>query len=118
MPGKLALAELAVARQNRLREEEEKELVSARGAKDVEAKRRQTERTTEAETETETEKQLTLINVERENVGPRAASKPPSCFVTRPRSTPRPPRSPPTRNPMHARPPSTPTAPWTSRRPE
>lgn len=94
LPGKQALAELAVARQNRLREEEEKELVSAHGAKNVEAKRQQTERTTEAETE----KQLTLINVERKNVGPRAASKPPSCFVTRPRSTP--------------------TAPWTSRRPE
>ena len=62
-----ALAELAVARQNRLKEEEEKELVSARGAKDVEAKRQeslrqQIERTTEAETE----KQLTLINAERE----------------------------------------------------
>ncbi len=63
-----AQAELAVARQNRLKEEEEKELVSARGAKDVEAKRQeslrqQIERTTEAETE----KQLTLINAEREN---------------------------------------------------
>ncbi|MFO3720638.1 SPFH domain-containing protein [Pseudomonas sp. HLMP] len=63
-----ALAELAVARQNRLKEEEEKELVSARGAKDVEAKRQeslrqQIERTTEAETE----KQLTLINAEREH---------------------------------------------------
>lgn len=62
-----ALAELAVARQNRLKEEEEKELVSARGAKDVEAKRQeslreQIERTTAAETE----KQLTLINAERE----------------------------------------------------
>lgn len=62
-----ALAELAVARQNRLKEEEEKQLVSARGAKDVEAKRQeslrqQIERTTEAETE----KQLTLINAERE----------------------------------------------------
>jgi len=62
-----ALAELAVARQNRLKEEEEKELVSARGAKDVEAKRQeslrqQIERTTQAETE----KQLTLINAERE----------------------------------------------------
>ncbi|MCE1117402.1 MULTISPECIES: SPFH domain-containing protein [Pseudomonas] len=63
-----ALAELAVARQNRLKEEEEKELVSARGAKEVEAKRQeslrqQIERTTEAETE----KQLTLINAEREH---------------------------------------------------
>lgn len=63
-----ALAELAVARQNRLKEEEEKELVTARGAKDVEARRQeslrnQIERTTEAETE----KQLTLINAEREN---------------------------------------------------
>lgn len=62
-----ALAELAVARQNRLKEEEEKQLVSARGAKDVEAKRQeslrqQIERTTQAETE----KQLTLINAERE----------------------------------------------------
>ncbi|MFP3993353.1 SPFH domain-containing protein [Pseudomonas capeferrum] len=62
-----ALAELAVARQNRLKEEEEKQLVSARGAKDVEAKRQeslrqQIERTTAAETE----KQLTLINAERE----------------------------------------------------
>lgn len=62
-----ALAELAVARQNRLKEEEEKQLVTARGAKDVEAKRQeslrqQIERTTEAETE----KQLTLINAERE----------------------------------------------------
>lgn len=62
-----ALAELAVARQNRLKEEEEKELVSARGAKDVEAKRQeslrqQIERTTEAETE----KQLALINADRE----------------------------------------------------
>ncbi|MFJ4345629.1 SPFH domain-containing protein [Pseudomonas sp. NPDC089401] len=62
-----ALAELAVARQNRLKEEEEKELVSARGAKDVEAKRQeslrqQIERTTQAETE----KQLALINAERE----------------------------------------------------
>lgn len=62
-----ALAELAVARQNRLKEEEEKQLVSARGAKDVEARRQeslrdQIERTTQAETE----KQLTLINAERE----------------------------------------------------
>ena len=62
-----ALAELAVARQNRLKEEEEKQLASARGAKDVEAKRQeslrqQIERTTQAETE----KQLTLINAERE----------------------------------------------------
>ena len=56
-----------MARQNRLKEEEEKQLVSARGAKDVEAKRQeslrqQIERTTQAETE----KQLTLINAERE----------------------------------------------------
>ena len=62
-----ALAELAVARQNRLKEEEEKRLVTARGEKEVEAKRQETlrdqiERTTLAETE----KQLTVINAERE----------------------------------------------------
>lgn len=50
-----ALAELAVARQNRLKEEEEKLLVTARGEKEVEAKRQETlrdqiERTTQAET--------------------------------------------------------------------
>ncbi|WP_095092900.1 SPFH domain-containing protein [Pseudomonas sp. Irchel 3A5] len=62
-----ALAELAVARQNRLKEEEEKRLVTARGEKEVEAKRQETlrdqiERTTQAETD----KQLTVINAERE----------------------------------------------------
>ncbi len=62
-----ALAELAVARQNRLKEEEEKRLVTARGEKEVEAKRQETlrdqiERTTQAETE----KQLAVINAERE----------------------------------------------------
>ncbi|MGC3048227.1 SPFH domain-containing protein, partial [Pseudomonas aeruginosa] len=48
-----ALAEVAVARQNRLKEEEEKQLVTARGEKEVEAKRQETlrdqiERTTQA----------------------------------------------------------------------
>ncbi|QEY63865.1 membrane protease subunit, stomatin/prohibitin [Metapseudomonas lalkuanensis] len=62
-----ALAELAVARQNRLKEEEEKLLVTARGEKEVEARRQETlrdqiERTTQAETE----KQLAIINAERE----------------------------------------------------
>jgi regulator of protease activity HflC (stomatin/prohibitin superfamily) len=62
-----ALAELAVARQNRLKEEEEKRLFTARGEKEVEAKRQETlrdqiERTTQAETE----KQLAMINAERE----------------------------------------------------
>ncbi|MEO4046755.1 SPFH domain-containing protein [Pseudomonas sp. CAU 1711] len=62
-----ALAELAVARQNRLKEEEEKLLVTARGEKEVEARRQETlrdqiERTTQAETE----KQLAVINAERE----------------------------------------------------
>jgi regulator of protease activity HflC (stomatin/prohibitin superfamily) len=54
-----ALAELAVARQNRLKEEEEKLLVTARGEKEVEARRQETlrdqiERTTQAETEKQT----------------------------------------------------------------
>ena len=58
---------LAVARQNRLKEEEEKLLVTARGEKEVEAKRQETlrdqiERTTQAETD----KQLAVINAERE----------------------------------------------------
>ncbi|MBC9251443.1 membrane protease subunit, stomatin/prohibitin [Pseudomonas alcaligenes] len=62
-----ALAELAVARQNRLKEEEEKLLVTARGEKEVEARRQETlrdqiERTTQAETE----KQLAIINAQRE----------------------------------------------------
>lgn len=62
-----ALADLAVARQNRLKEEEEKLLVTARGEKDVEARRQETlrdqiERTTLAETE----KQLAVINAQRE----------------------------------------------------
>lgn len=62
-----ALADLAIARQNRLKEEEEKRLVTARGEKEVEAMlqetlRDQIERTTLAETE----KQLTVINAERE----------------------------------------------------
>lgn len=62
-----ALAELAVARQNRLKEEEEKRLVTARGEKEVEAKRQETLRVQiEQTTQAETEKQLTLINAERE----------------------------------------------------
>jgi regulator of protease activity HflC (stomatin/prohibitin superfamily) len=63
-----ALAELAVARQNKLKEQEEKLLVTARGEKEVEVKRQETlrdqiERTTKAETE----KKLTLIDATRQN---------------------------------------------------
>ena len=63
-----ALAELAVARQNKLKEQEEKLLVTARGEKEVEVKRQETlrdqmERTTKAETE----KKLTLIDANRQN---------------------------------------------------
>lgn len=62
-----ALAELAVARQNRLKEEEEKRLVTARGEKEVEARRQETLRIQiEQTTQAETEKQLTVINAERE----------------------------------------------------
>jgi regulator of protease activity HflC (stomatin/prohibitin superfamily) len=63
-----ALAELAVVRQNKLKEQEEKLLVTARGEKEVEVKRQETlrdqiERTTKAETE----KKLTLIDATRQN---------------------------------------------------
>jgi regulator of protease activity HflC (stomatin/prohibitin superfamily) len=63
-----ALAELAVARQNKLKEQEEKLLVTARGEKEVEVKRQETlrdqiERTTKAETQ----KKLTLIDATRQN---------------------------------------------------
>lgn len=62
-----ALAELAVARQNRLKEEEEKRLVTARGEKEVEAKRQETLRDQIARTtQAETEKQLAVISAERE----------------------------------------------------
>lgn len=62
-----ALAELAVARQNRLKEEEEKLLVTARGEKEVEARRQETLRDQiEQTTQAETEKQLAVINAERE----------------------------------------------------
>lgn len=62
-----ALAELAVARQNRLKEEEEKLLVTARGEREVEARRQETLRDQiEQTTQAETEKQLAVINAERE----------------------------------------------------
>ncbi len=62
-----ALAELAVARQNRLKEEEEKLLVTARGEKQVEEKRQETLRDQiEQTTKAETEKQLAIINAERQ----------------------------------------------------
>ena len=62
-----ALAELAVARQSRLKEEEEKLLVTARGQKEVEQKRQETlKEQIEKTTRAETEKQLTKINAERE----------------------------------------------------
>lgn len=62
-----ALAELAIARQDRLKEEEQKLLVTARGQKEVEQKRQETlrdqiERTTQAETA----KKLALIDASRQ----------------------------------------------------
>lgn len=62
-----ALAELAVARQDRLKEEEQKLLVTARGEKEVEQKRQETLRDQiEQTTKAQTEKQLAIINAERE----------------------------------------------------
>ncbi|WOF82068.1 SPFH domain-containing protein (plasmid) [Pseudomonas sp. FeN3W] len=62
-----ALAELAVARQARLKEEEEKLLVTARGEKEVEQKRQETLRDQiEATTKAQTTKKLAVINAERE----------------------------------------------------
>jgi regulator of protease activity HflC (stomatin/prohibitin superfamily) len=62
-----ALADLAVARQARLREEEEKLLVTARGEKEVEQKRQETLRDQiEATTKAYTAKKLSIINAERE----------------------------------------------------
>lgn len=62
-----ALAELAVARQDRLKEEEQKLLVTARGEKEVEQKRQETLRDQiEQTTKAETAKQLSIINAERE----------------------------------------------------
>ena len=62
-----ALAELAIARQDRLKEEEQKLLVTARGEKEVEQKRQETLRDQiEQTTKAETEKKLALINAERE----------------------------------------------------
>lgn len=61
-----ALAELAVARQNRLKEEEEKLLVTARGEKEVEAKRQETlKEQIEQTTKAQTSKQLAIIDAER-----------------------------------------------------
>lgn len=62
-----ALASLAVARQSRLKEEEEKLLVTARGEKEVEQKRQETLREQiEQTTKAETDKRLAIINAERE----------------------------------------------------
>lgn len=62
-----ALAELAVARQNRLKEEEEKLLVTARGEKEVEQKRQETLRDQiEQTTKAETEKKLAILAANRE----------------------------------------------------
>lgn len=62
-----ALAELAIARQDRLKEEEQKLLVTARGEKEVEQKRQETLRDQiEQTTKAETEKKLAIINAERE----------------------------------------------------
>ena len=62
-----ALAELAIARQDRLKEEEQKLLVTARGEKEVEEKRQETLRDQiEQTTNAQTAKQLAIINAERE----------------------------------------------------
>lgn len=62
-----ALADLAIARQDRLKEEEQKLLVTARGEKEVEQKRQETLRDQiEQTTKAETEKKLAIINAERE----------------------------------------------------
>lgn len=62
-----ALAELAIARQDRLKEEEQKLLVTARGEKEVEEKRQQTLKLQiEETTNAETQKRLAIINAQRE----------------------------------------------------
>jgi regulator of protease activity HflC (stomatin/prohibitin superfamily) len=62
-----AQAELAVARQNRLKEEEEKNLVTARGEKEVEQKRQETLRDQiEQTTKAETEKKLAILAAQKE----------------------------------------------------
>jgi regulator of protease activity HflC (stomatin/prohibitin superfamily) len=69
-----ALAELAVARQNRLKEEEEKLLVTARGEKEVEAKRQETlKEQIEQTTKAQTAKQLAIIDAERQQESARIA---------------------------------------------
>lgn len=62
-----AQAELAVARQTRLKEEEEKLLVTARGEKEVEQKRQETLRQQiELTTNAETEKKLAILRAEKD----------------------------------------------------
>lgn len=62
-----SLGELAIARQNRLKEEEAKLLVIAQGQKNVEEKRQSTLREQiEQTTKAETEKMLAIINADRE----------------------------------------------------
>lgn len=62
-----ALADLAIARQDRLKEEEQKLLVTARGEKEVEQKRQETLRDQiEQTTKAQTEKKLAIISAERE----------------------------------------------------
>lgn len=62
-----SLADLAVARQNRLKEDEETLLVTARGEKEVEQKRQETLKDQIAKTTTaETEKKLAIIEAQRE----------------------------------------------------
>lgn len=69
-----ALADLAIARQARLKEEEEKLLVTARGEKEVEQKRQETLRNQiEQTTNAETDKQLAIINAEREKASAEIA---------------------------------------------
>lgn len=71
-----ALADLAVARQNRLKEEEAKLLVIASGEKDVEQKRQETLRDQiEQTTKAETAKRLAIINAEREREAAKIAKE-------------------------------------------
>lgn len=71
-----ALADLAVARQDRLKEEEQTLLVTARGEKEVEQKRQETLRDQiEQTTKAQTEKQLAIINAQREEESAKIAKR-------------------------------------------
>ena len=71
-----AQADLAIARQNRLKEEEEKLLVTARGEKEVEQKRQETLRVqVEQTTNANTEKLLAITKAEQEKATAEIAKK-------------------------------------------